>query len=190
MKYGNKTMATKYPWYEVVQGEGLLQGDFLGLCPVIVPPRDFPAPRNDAKTMLTPEAMVKIRQYDVVIMSQSCDLVEKKLDLVLVCPHWSMSEVEKDSQFFRGEKGKEAIRKGNVPGYHLLNKCTIRGFERGYRVVDFRSVFSLPVDFIVDFAHRKGRRLRLLPPYREHLSQAFARFFMRVGLPADIPPFR
>jgi hypothetical protein len=34
-----------------------------------------------------------------------------------------------------------------------------------------------------------GRRLRLLPPYREHLSQAFARFFMRVGLPVDIPPF-
>jgi hypothetical protein len=23
-----------------------------------------------------------------------------------------------------------------------------------------------------------------------HLSQAFARFFMRVGLPVDIPPFR
>ena len=32
--------------------------------------------------------------------------------------------------------------------------------------------------------------LRLLPPYGEHLSQAFARFFMRVGLPVDIPPFK
>jgi hypothetical protein len=32
-------------------------------------------------------------------------------------------------------------------------------------------------------------RLRLLPPYREHLSQSFARFFMRVGLPVDIPSF-
>jgi hypothetical protein len=29
----------------------------------------------------------------------------------------------------------------------------------------------------------------LLPPYREHLSQAFARFFMRVGLPVEVPPF-
>ena len=26
--------------------------------------------------------------------------------------------------------------------------------------------------------------------YREHLSQSFARFFMRVGLPVNIPPFR
>ncbi len=30
-------------------------------------------------------------------------------------------------------------------------------------------------------------RLRLLPPYREHLSQSFARQFMRVGLPIDLP---
>ena len=28
------------------------------------------------------------------------------------------------------------------------------------------------------------------PPYREHLAQAFARFFMRVGLPIDIPEER
>jgi len=31
-----------------------------------------------------------------------------------------------------------------------------------------------------------GKRLRLCPPYREHLAQAFARFFMRVGLPQDV----
>jgi hypothetical protein len=29
-------------------------------------------------------------------------------------------------------------------------------------------------------------RPQLLPPYREHLSQAFARFFMRVGLPTPV----
>jgi len=50
-------------------------------------------------------------------------------------------------------------------------------------------VFSLPVRFVRKKA-ADGRRLRLLPPYREHLSQAFARFFMRVGLPVDIPAFR
>jgi hypothetical protein len=33
---------------------------------------------------------------------------------------------------------------------------------------------------------RNRARFRLLPPYREHLSQAFARFFMRVGLPIPI----
>jgi hypothetical protein len=42
------------------------------------------------------------------------------------------------------------------------------------------------------YAHveKLGNRLRLCPPYREHLAQAFARFFMRVGLPSDIPEER
>ncbi len=31
-----------------------------------------------------------------------------------------------------------------------------------------------------------GARVRLLSPYKEHLSQAFARYFMRVGLPRPL----
>jgi len=37
---------------------------------------------------------------------------------------------------------------------------------------------------------KRENRLRLLPPDREHLAQAFARFFMRAGLPIDIPEFK
>jgi hypothetical protein len=85
---------------------------------------------------------------------------------------------------------KESLRRGYLPGYHLLNKCEIDGFQTDYLIVDFRNVYSVPFDFIVELAKKRGKRLRLLPPYREHLSQAFARFFMRVGLPVDIPPFR
>jgi NADPH:quinone reductase-like Zn-dependent oxidoreductase len=56
-----------------------------------------------------------------------------------------------------------------------------------HQVVDFHEVFSLPLDFLTAWVQAKGEpRLRLRPPYREHLSQAFARFFMRVGLPDDI----
>ena len=123
-------------------------------------------------------------------MSQSCDLVQGKLELVLVCPVWPFSEFEERSDFFKSRKGKEALRRGNVPGYHLLNKCEIEGFETDYLVVDFRNVYGVPFNFIVELAKERGKRLRLLPPYREHLSQAFARFFMRVGLPVDIPPFK
>ncbi len=61
---------------------------------------------------------------------------------------------------------------------------------RELRIVNFRRVYSLPLTFVRQVAARRGRRLRLLRPYREHLSQAFARYFMRVGLPQDIPPFR
>lgn len=171
----------KYPWYQIVDGgEPLLQGDFIYSCPVVVPPAAIESERVSAEVI----------EYDVVIMSQSCDLVQRKLDLVLVCPIWPLSEFEKRSGFFRSRNGKEALRQGNVPGYHLLNRCGIDGFKTEYLAVDFRSVYSVPFDFLIDLARRKGKRLRLLSPYREHLSQAFARFFMRVGLPVDIPPFR
>ena len=52
-----------------------------------------------------------------------------------------------------------------------------------------RRAYSLPLTFVRSRAARTGERLRLLPPYREHLSQAFARYFIRVGLPQDIPAF-
>jgi hypothetical protein len=55
------------------------------------------------------------------------------------------------------------------------------------RVVDFLELYTLPRAFLESLLKgRGGSRVRLLPPYREHLSQAFARFFMRVGLPQPI----
>jgi hypothetical protein len=83
----------------------------------------------------------------------------------------------------------EDVRRGNLPGFHLLAECELPDFAREVRIVDFRRVYSLPLSFVRRRATTVGDRLRLLPPYREHLSQAFARFFMRVGLPVDIPPF-
>lgn len=173
-------MTKEYPWYEVIEGnENLLQGDFIKECPIVIPPLE-----------ISDDVEVRIVNYNVVIMSQSCDLVQRKLDLVLVCPIWPLSEFEKRSPYYKNKEGKEALRRGYLPGYHLLNKCEIDGFETDYLVVDFRSVYSVPFEFLADLAKRRDKRLRLLPPYREHLSQAFARFFMRVGLPVDIPPFR
>ncbi len=109
---------------------------------------------------------------------------------MLVCPLWQLSEFEKENEYYRSRQGKEALRRGYLPGYHLLNRCEIEGFETDYLVVDFRTVYSVPFDFIVNLAKSRKKRIRLLPPYREHLSQAFARFFMRVGLPVDIPKFK
>lgn len=169
-----------YPWYEVLTGEeDLMQGDFINDCPIVIPPAE-----------IYDNIEVRIKNYDVVIMSQSCDLVQRKLDLILVCPLWPLNEFEKRSEFFKSRKGKEALRQGNVPGYHLLNRCEIDYFKTDYLIVDFRSVFSVPFNLMIDISRKRDKRLRLLPPYREHLSQAFARFFMRVGLPVDIPAFK
>jgi len=72
----------------------------------------------------------------------------------------------------------------------MLNACSVSGFESPIRVVSFRQVFGLLMEFVNEQARQHISRLRLLPPYREHLAQSFARFIMRVGLPEDIPPFK
>jgi len=58
-----------------------------------------------------------------------------------------------------------------------------------HRIVDFHYVYTVPRAFLDDLiAERGAKRLTLLPPYREHLSQSFARYFMRVGLPENVKP--
>ncbi len=170
-----------YPWYCVTKKEdSLLQGDFINDCPIVIPPQ---------KLVDDEVINVKILKYNTIVMSQSCDLIEKKIDLVLVCPIWPLETLKENSDIFKSSRGREALKRGNMPGYHLLNKCEIDKFKTDYLVVDFRAIYGVSMDFIREFATRE-KRLRLLPPYREHLSQAFARFFMRVGLPIDIPSLK
>ena len=92
----------------------------------------------------------------------------------------------KTSEYFKSKNGKESLRQGKEPAYHLLNRYTSAEIEIDYSVVDFHRIYTLPKDYLKAFTITQAHRLRLLPPYREHLSQAFARYFMRVGLPVDI----
>jgi hypothetical protein len=169
-----------YPWYEVTEDPQLAQGDFILECPVLIPPRNF---RHGQ------QADVEFATYNVVVMSQTCDIVLRKIDLVLVCPTWSLTELKAQLPDLAPIRKLEHIRRGDLPGFHMLAACEIESFECECRVVTFRDVYSVHLDFLQDHVRLSQRRLRLLPPYREHLSQAFARFFMRVGLPVNIPSF-
>jgi len=176
--------AVAYPWYQALSGDDIEQGDILESCPVFLPPEDL------AVGSLAQEAKFRWEDRDVIVLSQSCDLVKgrEKVAEVLLCAVWRRSELTEGP--LATPKGMEDARRGNLPGFHLLAECTLPGLRREVRVVDFRRVYSLPLGFIRRYAGSHSPRLRLLPPYREHLSQAFARFFMRVGLPVDIPAFK
>ncbi len=127
-----------YPWYDIVDaGEALMQGDFISSCPVIVPSSSIGVGRISAE----------IIEYDVIVMSQSCDLIHHKLDNVLVSPIWPISEMESENDFFKSRKGKESLRQGNLPGYHLLNRCDLEGFVADFHVVDFRNDLWYPSGF-------------------------------------------
>ena len=50
-------------------------------------------------------------------------------------------------------------------------------------------ISSLPFSYLTRHAEVRTNRHRLQSPFLEHFSQAFARFFMRVGLPSSIPAY-
>ena len=147
----------------------------------------FP-PEDLAKNAET--TFFKSGELDLIVISQSCDIVKgrNKVSQVILCPVWRRSELQPGSQLAKLDN-LERVRKGQIPQYHMLAPSCLPGFERELRIVDLQQVFSLPISFLRTRA-ATAKRLRLLPPYREHLSQSFARIFMRVGLPIDIPSFK
>lgn len=65
----------EYPWYT------LAQGDILHSVPFISPAGDL---RGDSR--------VDCEEYDVIVMSQSCDLIEQKVDSVILSSIFSLDE--------------------------------------------------------------------------------------------------
>jgi hypothetical protein len=179
------TQSALYPWFGVTSGDDIEQGDILEGCPVFAPPDDLGfKPTEEPIT-----ATFSWTAQDVIVMTQSCDLVkgrDKGVNDVLLCQVWNRSEL---TGHLAKVEGLEDARKGRLPACHMLAASKLSGFERDVRIVDFRKIYSLPVAFVRNRA-AMAERLRLLPPYREQLSQSFARFFMRVGLPIDIEPFK
>lgn len=176
-------------WYELVQGPELVQGDVLENCPVLRPPADLSWPGAEAEA----DFEIEVGRQDVVIMSQTCDLVpSQKSDmwLAILCPVWTLSEAAQVNSFLASSFGREECRRGHLPGYHMIAGCEDERWRREISIVSFREVWSLPLEFVRQMAEGAGLRPRIRSPYREHLAQAFARYFMRVGLPVDLPPFR
>lgn len=162
----------------MVSGNDVEQGDILQGCPVFAP--DSVSPDGDM--------VLKRTRRDIVIMTHSCDMQRIKPPAVLFCDVIQRFAILQDHKLSKSDN-LELARKGQMPAFHVLAACDINEYQREISVVDFRHVYSLPFAFVKREAEHR-LHLRLLPPYREHLSQAFARFFMRVGLPSDIPPIR
>lgn len=172
----------EYPWYDIIESsDELLQGDLIQECPIVIPPSSIQT--ND-------DFEVDIRYIDSVVLSQSCDLVNSHIDVVLVCQYYPLGTFIRNLPDGQGsskrsiEKSIENLRKGYLHGYHLLNKTN--DIFDDYQVVDFRNVYGVQLELLKNLCRDQSHRVRLLPPYREHLSQSFARYFMRVGLPQDI----
>ena len=96
-------------------------------------------------------------------------------------------ELCENDDYYKASGARESLRQGKEPALHLLHRVSLCQEQSSeFYVVSFRHIYSIPKRYVKALIKNKVRK-RLLPPYREHLSQSFARYFMRVGLPTNIP---
>src|SRR3989338_6618642 len=79
-----QSSAVTYPWYaQVYEMDPLQQGDFVLKCQIIQPSVEAEKTGQNIKAI--------VKEYDVIVMSQSCDLISDKGNLALVCPYYLAS---------------------------------------------------------------------------------------------------
>ena len=165
-------MLAEWPWYEVVNSPtDLQQGDILERMVVPVLSRG------------TGEVVEE--EYDLIVMTQSCD-IEENITHLIFCPIWTQQKLAESEPTFNSKGTIDYLLKGRVIGFYPINKCELPAMERPWRIVQFQRILELEREAVFEELATQGDRLRLLPPYRESLAQQFARFFMRVGLPIPV----
>lgn len=174
--------------WELAAAHDLRQGELLRACPIPL------------VTHLEPEAAhgsvcdVTVTRMDVIVVTQSCDLAVRgsqppKAELVAVCPVYSLGEwTERNPKFARPDN-RETARLGRVEGIHLLASPLAPTDNQDALVAHFRQIVTIPLRVAATHARSNPTRWRLRSPFLEHFSQAFALFFMRVGLPFGIPKY-
>jgi hypothetical protein len=191
-----------FNWYRVsTTDDPVTQGDIIRDCPVanLITTEKYP--------FIKPVGLA----IDAIVLTQACDLANVKANMkeVTVCRlvpiqtvvKMLMEQTFKDKQGFdysnlsakereRQKRIVDDLRKGKYLDYYLLNMFvddTGEGLDAQYQVVSLRDTFQVPVESIRKIVlYKGGKRLSLLPPYREHLAQAYTFNFSRIGLPIDI----
>ncbi|MBJ6145840.1 hypothetical protein [Hymenobacter sp. BT559] len=181
-------------WYQIVPPEStLMQGDVVFNCPRVVLPDDLTLDSVDRG-----DFEVDIIYTNAVIITQSCDIGSKEASEILLCPiypftSWLQTVDDYILNSAKGhntkkivEKAYENLRKGGYSAFHFLNKDNKVSFN-DFQVVALNRPFSLNTAIVKQMLKGQQKIVRLNSPYREHLSQAYATLYMRVGLPTNIP---
>src|SRR4051812_24639604 len=94
----------------------LRQGDYLPGCLVSVFNAGLPAPGQALDAV--------VEEYDLVILTQSCDLEQRKIRLVATCPIYTLVDFEVVNPAFSRKGRWNEVLKGRVEGLHLLASPT------------------------------------------------------------------
>lgn len=182
-------------WFEEKEhtpNDTLMQGDFLLSC-------SFPIVDGYAD-----DGEMNIFQAEdvpAIVLTQSCDLEQRKVENVIFCSCQPLSayfrnrydEIKKEkinsgkkddsslSIEIKGKINQEVQKMCRIEAMNFFILPKIESLGEMY-VVNFTDIFSLKYSIAIKLFHDQKQVIRLKSPYRECLSQTFARSFMRVGL--------
>lgn len=172
----------EFDWYKIINcSDNITQGDIFLNFPITEVSNYEEILFSDKPEEI--EADIELTYSDFIVLTQPCDIAQGKPELknIILC---SIHDVE-ESGFGKGSLCE--ILKGTRPQFYMMNQYKDREmFNFNFHIVNFNNIQMIPIDVLKKYADKLPERLRLLPPYREHLSQAFAKYFMRIGLPSDI----
>lgn len=176
----------KFNWYsEISKSDDITQGDIFINFPIVKCRNYVDLVKKDNTDDV--EIEIEVEYVDVIVLTQACDLARVKPDLenVILCRIHNIEDAN-----LNNEKLWD-MAQGKRPQFYMLNeneeyKDEINKDGFNFHIVNFNAIEKVPINSLKEYAKKVDKRLRLLPPYREHLSQAFAKYFMRIGLPSDI----
>ncbi len=181
-------MAISGDWYRVKQrAEPLDQRDLVCGCPQLR--WKNPHQLVEGRKITAQSVVVKV---DAVVLTQTCDLEQKKVQDVVVCPAWTLGDFRPGWEAARTAAGKQPtdkawnsycqqVQKGKMTNLFLLQAYN-GDVSTDFRIVDFHGVFTVPLSVLEALAELKAR-LALSSPQREAVNQRFAHSFSRIGLP-------
>lgn len=150
-----------------------MQGDYLPHCLVPVVPADF---RPGAQARVT---SVPVYEFDLIVLTQSCDLANTKTPFVLLCAVDSLERLRSTKPSYRSQHMMDRLRTGGVYGLHLLPSPEDPEADEQSLVANFYGTHVLPYQYVVQRALDLGPRWRLAAPHCQKLSGRFAYLFTR-----------
>ncbi len=155
----------------------------------------------DYKSLASDEEIalpVKVDKADLIIMTQACDIHNGKVKNITLCRIYPLNEYLVEAglapkkpldsrakvRSLIGDLGSDRV--GNMYLLDQPGSNPYGGVFEDFLVVKFDESINYPLGLIEQrILSEEGEMMKLLPPYREALSQAYATFFMRVGNPID-----
>jgi hypothetical protein len=179
-------------------GAMLQQGDILEHILRLIPPKDIQIDVDKSAKI-----QIGIEYCNVIILTQTCDLHDKDVDLILVAPLYNFDEYIENLIKKRSDEGKNPIKKSdfeiwkknklselikNPPErYYFLPGCRFPGFINDDIIIDFGGAFGLDYEYVNNVAKGQGFRITLKSEFKYNFSHRLGNHFSRIDVPDEIP---